>query len=275
MRGSRARSILRVVVTVVAAACPAAADMTVLSDARSVYAEAGYWVDASWGSDSYSPYDSATATAPFFDQMVHLDSSWTAPDGLLVGLGEGSQTSTIGAAWIVASGGAVGVGDTYSGGGGDPMDPASSWWEDSEASGRGRSTLDVVFSVSVVTPYTLTGSMTANGGGFRILLEALGGGASDPFDLVHFADSVLAESGLLQPGTYRLFAEADADATFVGGTATVGYDFLLTVPEPATGVLVGIGLVGLGGWRRRRDRGLARAADDPAASGSSGSSKTK
>ena len=73
-----------------------------------------------------------------------------------------------------------------------------------------------------------------------------------------------AASGSAGPVSGAVSVSRAGDAHAADGTRITGYGinpagdteaFYATIPEPGTAVLVGIGLVGMAGWRRgRRDR---------------------
>lgn len=89
---------------------------------------------------------------------------------------------------------------------------------------------------------------TSNDCALRIELTGAAIGASGPFDNKYLAWERLYDLDRPGVGIY-INASTAMDGGFVAGTIT---SWRQTVPEPATLVLFGAGLVGLIGWRRRK-----------------------
>ena len=111
-------------------------------------------------------------------------------------------------------------------------------------------------TVDAHTPMLQANTGAFNGGGtgnfsFGISCPSCGGGASDAFKtniIFHVADAVIGDFVANNQG---IFFVADIIGT-TGNTGPVDATAAAVVPEPATLLLIGTGMVGLGIWRKRR-----------------------
>jgi hypothetical protein len=110
-------------------------------------------------------------------------------------------------------------------------------------------------TVALQTLVAVTGAFNGNGTGpfsFGIECSTCGGGASDKFsdDIVfHVANATIADLTAQNSLGFVFVADILSDAA-LGGTGNTGP--VAAVPEPGTGLLMGMGLVGLASRRRRR-----------------------
>ena len=139
-----------------------------------------------------------------------------------------------------------------------------------EVSSQTESAIDILFTVPVMTQYTLNATVTQSLSNppFLVLTNVTGfnwGTGSSGFAFSATNNQTISLTGILTPAQYRLnghvkildalgpasgILSIDSNATF---------DFLLTltpIPEPSAFVLGAFGVIGLVayGWRRRRRR---------------------
>ena len=202
------------------------------------------------GSDSGSDSDSAPGIGPFVSSISTSASVGTADFGIGVANQDSNLIVMPGSIWGDGGGAAFADFDVY--------DPG---FTDSFVSGFGGSGYTIDFTVLSNTPFTLTYSLFASldtfGRNATLIPEALWSleGASqgiiDSDQVLDFsADdnfvSVLdSRSGFLVPDSYTFTIGALADGGadedgFASGSAI--YAFELHVPEPSTGLMLGLGL---------------------------------
>lgn len=228
-----------------AAACttPAAAQMTLLNDDRSVFAS-GFANDAQ-GTDSDT--DSATPTSPFASF-----NATAAADGLTTfGYGNASaMQSTL-------------VETTFIGGQLDAQSSALALSSGSaNATGDAISVLEVTFSIDEGTPFTINGTLAAGGDSQAWVRLYEGTGTSGPTRIDHtivgtggFVFDPIFDFFVLSAGTYTFQMQAESHTSFTGTNGSTGgsagIDVSLNiVPAPAgTSALL---LPGVLASRRRR-----------------------
>jgi hypothetical protein len=121
----------------------------------------------------------------------------------------------------------------------------------------GRSTFDIGFTVTTPTSYDLSGNLEIEAVSFFVASLTLYQGATalQSFTADWSDEQVSFDvSGVLAPGSYRLVAEATAGPGDYGvdqGYTGASYDFVFVVPEPATALLVTLGLLSLALRARR------------------------
>ena len=211
--------------------------------------------------DSDSDFDSAPGIGPYSAQVSAL-ASVSAEFAIATADQDTSLMVMAGSIWGDGAGAAAASFDLF-----DPGSP-------SEAGASSASVYSVTFTVPNSTFFTLTYGLSASldtfGGVANLLPEALWlleGANQGPIDS-DFAEDLLADgngvsvsdfrSGLLAPDTYTFSIGAFASDGIAAqeGFASGGsdYSFELHVPEPSTGLLLGLGL-GLLGIPLRRRRG--------------------
>lgn len=121
----------------------------------------------------------------------------------------------------------------------------------------GRSTFDVTFTVTTPTGYSLSGDLGIEAvSAFVASLTLYQGATALHSFTADWSDEQVSfdVSGVLAPGSYRLVAEATAGPGEYGineGYEGASYDFVFVVPEPATALLVSLGLLCLALRARR------------------------
>lgn len=132
--------------------------------------------------------------------------------------------------------------------------------------GESISVLGIRFSIAEPTPYRFRGTIGAagesnsevalSGGPSSLWADGLGLSVED--ELPNFRTTLVTHSGVLQPGTYFFFADAQSAAGLADrttpGRGTFDFDFQLggsPTPEPASGILFGTALL-TAACRRRR-----------------------
>lgn len=181
------------------------------------------------------PAAANSAAAPDFGPFS--DSANASSMGMVIVFPTGaaafaSQTSSLGAASITLSGSAnAEVGQ--------------------EGDASGTSTFSVQFAVAVPVTFTASGSLSASGFAMsQVRLTGPGGTVfSQTLIPFIFPDTLpIAEVGMLQPGTYDLFAEAETNAnpgmTPLDASFAFSFD-VVAVPEPGTAALLALGLLWL------------------------------
>jgi len=122
--------------------------------------------------------------------------------------------------------------------------------------GWASSTYSITFDVDTETPYTLSGQLF---GGDHIRTFgslSLSRGSTSLFEMdLPFGYHDFEQSGVLVPGRYDLVAQARNSVGNNGSLASFSFQ-LVTIPEPATALLLGLGLVALALRKRRPPRGV-------------------
>ena len=118
----------------------------------------------------------------------------------------------------------------------------------------GSSSMSVTFTIAGNAPYTLDGLIDAASSGSTGVGAAsvtLTGPGGTIFTLDTTSGAlVVADAGLLTPGTYTLAASALAEMTFGEDSGDASFSVLFTIPEPTTLAAL-VGGVCLLLWRRR------------------------
>ena len=125
-----------------------------------------------------------------------------------------------------------------------------------------RSFLRIGFEITEPTPYSIEGSIKLQGLGYARLYLAQGGSGFYPGPFSFYDDpydsesTPFSQSGLLAPDHYWIVADIYSCG---GEVMNCGYgyhdfNFVFTVPEPASGGLAGFGLITIGAIGRRARR---------------------
>ncbi|MDG2333425.1 MAG: hypothetical protein P8Q97_04300 [Myxococcota bacterium] len=238
-------------------------------DWRQVSADASYSFEGSSGSYGFSDSDRAS---PFglesrlmpFDETFHIVMPGTYTNSIL-GEVTVTQNSTMDSNEVRATGSAHGFGRTWSESGGTPGDPVTSFWHDETVWVSAISKFHIRVIVEEVQFYTLSFSTSV-----------IGEAAADTEARFYFTGSpewsewnawegdqpplVIEETGLLQPGTYYLFANVQVDTGGEWREIERGgaFELTLAVPEPSQTLLVFSALItlcSLASISRRRHSG--------------------
>ncbi len=245
---------------VLMASAPAAA-IEILSAERFIRTSADYYLDSSYWYTFDNDYDADNfAGAGVWDISLgsRVYSNEQAPDGI----GRVDLASNVSANEIAFSSRLLSQGGEYSVEGGDPEDVGSYYYTYEQSWGDAHSELYVRFQVDRATPFS-----AAFGGVGRpadevadlyisltrewllpIPTPILQSYVFDRTSILHdYAGGTARTNGMLEPGwIYSLSIQHDSVER-----DDMAFDFLLVVPEPGTGLLLGLGLAGLAAMRRR------------------------
>lgn len=205
-----------------------AANITIISAERHIHAN----VDAGPSSDSeHERKDDLGSWVVSAHAEAYSDISW---DGGFVDASQNSNISLV----SLASGLVVGgEGEVHV--------------ESSGGMQNGDSTLSVTFTVGVATDYKIVlHTMEGDSASVRLDDDVLGNGIIFGYDQYHTGNTY---TGTLEAGTYYFDGGASADEYL--RNASYDFDFTVgTVPIPSAAWLLGTGLLGLAGFRRRYNK---------------------
>lgn len=166
--------------------------------------------------------DSDSVSAPSFAAFDEARSaSVSLPDA--IGTGGGEQNSLIGLSSITASGSSFATAESFA--------------FDSEAGGSGDASLDVDFTLTTDSSYTLQGSIAGFDSGSTTLALETGGGSTIFSDFGSGGFVPVDDSGTLLAGDYRLVISSGGSTFadfFTSDFASTEYDIAFQVTPLAT-----------------------------------------
>ena len=239
-------------------------------DWRQISADASYSFEGSSGSygfndsGSVSPFSLESRLMPF-NETFHIVMPGTYTNSSL-GEVTVTQNSSMESHQVSATGSAHGFGRTWSEGGGTPGDPVTSFWRDETVWVSAISKFHIRVIVEEVQSYTLSFSTSVIGEASAETRARFYFTGSPEWSESNGWDGdqppvVIEETGLLQPGTYYLFANMQVDTGGEWQEIERGgaFELALAVPEPSQALMTFSALSTIGCLvarsRRQRCRG--------------------